>query len=219
MPADGGTPERLAMSGDFPFVLPWSISPDDRQLVLINAKTTTEIDIASLDTGGNGTFVPLLNSPGVENEPAIAPNGHWLAYQQGTPNGPEINIRPFPDVARQRFPVGPGLSPVFSRDGSELFFFDGKGISAAPVTYDPAFRIGAPQSLFQGQFWYGVAGPGGGLGRAWDVDRGGKRFLMIRMPTAAPAAGGDDKTPPPPPVRLNVVLNWLDELKRRSTSQ
>ena len=219
VPADGDTPQRLAMSGDFPFVLPWSISPDDRQLVLINAKTTTEIDIASLYTGGNGTFVPLLNSPGVENEPAIAPNGHWLAYQQGTPNGPEINIRPFPDVARQRFPVGPGLSPVFSRDGSELFFFDGKGISAAPVTYDPAFRIGAPQSLFQGQFWYGVAGPGGGLGRAWDVDRGGKRFLMIRMPTAAPAAGGDDKTPPPPPVRLNVVLNWLDELKRRSTSQ
>ena len=111
------------------------------------------------------------------------------------------------------------MSPVFSRDGSELFFFDGKGISAAPVTYKPAFRIGAPRSLFQGQFWYGAAGPNGGLGRAWDVDRGGKRFLMIRMPNAATASGGDAKTPPPPPVRLNVVLNWLDELKRRSTSR
>jgi len=42
---------------------------------------------------------------------------------------------------------------------------------------------------------------------------------MIRMPNAAPAAGGDDKTPPPPPVRLNIVLNWLDELKRRSSSR
>ena len=218
VPADGGTPRRLAMSGDFPFALPWSISPDDRTLVLVNAKTTSEIDVVSLDTRGNGTFAQLLNNPDAENEPAVAPNGQWLAYQQGTPNGTEINIRPFPDVARQRFPVGPGMSPVFSRDGSELFFFDGKGISAAPVSYNPAFRIGAPQSLFQGQFWYGAAGPNGGLGRAWDVDRGGKRFLMIRMPTAAPVAA-DEKAPPPPPVRLNVVLNWLDELKRRSASR
>ena len=220
VPADGGAPERLAMSVDFPFALPWSISPDDRTLALVNAKTPVEIDIATLDTRGKGTFALLLDSAAAENQPSIAPNGQWLAYELANGDAPEINIRPFPDVARQRFPVGPGMHPVFSRDGSELFFFDGKGISAAPVAYTPAFRIGAPRSLFQGQYWYGAEGPSGGLGRAWDVDRGGQRFLMIRVPSAAPAAGADEKAPsPPPPVRLNVVLNWLDELKRRSLSR
>ena len=170
-----------------------------------------------LDTGGKGTFALLLDSAAAENQPSIAPNGQWLAYEQATGDAPEINIRPFPDVARQRFPVGAGIHPVFSRDGSELFFFDFKGISAASVAYKPAFRIGAPRSLFQGRSWYRVGGGDGGLGRAWDVDRGGQRFLMIRMPTAAPARS-DAKAPPPPPVRLNVVLNWLDELKRRSLS-
>jgi eukaryotic-like serine/threonine-protein kinase len=218
VPADGGTPERIAMSADFPFALPWSISPDDRTLALVNARTATEIDIATLDTGGKGTFALLLDSAPAENEPAIAPNGQWMAYEQGS-GDIEINIRPFPDVARQRFPVGTGIHPVFSRDGSELFYFDGKGISAASVAYKPAFRIGAPQSLFQGRYWYGAGGPQGALGRSWDVDRNGQRFLMIRMPSAPQAPSSETKAPPPPPVRLNVVLNWLDELKRRSLSR
>jgi hypothetical protein len=70
------------------------------------------------------------------------------------------------------------------------------------------------QQLFRGQYWYGVAGQSGLLGRAWDVDRKGDRFLMIQMPGAASAAGSEAK--PPPPIRLNVVLNWLDELKARA---
>ena len=217
VPADGGTPEQLAMSADFPFALPWSISPDNKTLALVNATTTEEIDIATLDVERKGTFSLLLRTGGPANQPAIAPNGQWLAYEQGTANGLEINIRPFPDVGRQRFPVGPGVHPVFSRDGSELFFSDGKGVSAASVTYKPAFRIGATRSLFQRQYWYRVGGPDGSLGRAWDVDRSGQRFLMIRLPSAAPAPGADGKAAPVPPLRLNVVLNWLDELKRRSS--
>jgi hypothetical protein len=140
----------------------------------------------------------------------------WNRLRKGSGcrwHGAEINIRPFPDVAPQRFPVGSGSHSAFSRDGSELFFLDDKGISVASVAYKPTFRIGSPQPLFQRQYWYGVAGPRGNLGRARDVDRSGQRFLMIRMPDA-PAAAGDKETPPAPPIRLNVVINWLDELKR-----
>ena len=67
--------------------------------------------------------------------------------------------------------------------------------------------------------WYGVGGPDGALGRGWDVDRNGQRFLVDPDAQAAPAPSGDAKAPPPPPVRLNVVLNSLGGLKRRSTSQ
>jgi hypothetical protein len=44
--------------------------------------------------------------------------------------------------------------------------------------------------VLRGQYWYGVAGPTGALGRAWDVDSKNDRFLMITMPGLAISAGG-----------------------------
>jgi hypothetical protein len=131
---------------------------------------------------------------------------------QGGQQEPEINIRTFPDATRQRYPVAVGGNPVFSRSGSELFFFDGGGLSVVSMTYQPSLEIGAVQPMFRATYWYGVAGPNGTLGRAWDVDRRAKRFLMIRMPGASTSSG---EAPAPPPIRLNVVLNWLEELKAR----
>jgi hypothetical protein len=111
-------------------------------------------------------------------------------------------------VRQQRRPVGPGIHPVFSADGSEIFFFDHEGLSVAPVQYSP-FRVGSSRKLFRGQYWYGVAGPSGALGRAWDVDSKNDRFLMITMPNADTAAG------PAAQPEIDVVANWLEELKQR----
>jgi hypothetical protein len=44
------------------------------------------------------------------------------------------------------------------------------------------------------------------------VDPKNDRFLMITMPEGRPAAA---PPPPPPEVRINVVLNWFEELKQR----
>jgi hypothetical protein len=49
------------------------------------------------------------------------------------------------------------------------------------------------------------------LGRAWDVDPSGQRFLMIRQPGTG-AAGEDEE---PSRQRIDVVLNWFEELKSR----
>jgi hypothetical protein len=72
------------------------------------------------------------------SEPVIAPNGQWLAYLESAarPGSGELNIRPFPDITRQRYPLGPGMNPVFSQNGSELFFFDGQG-SGHPAEIPP----------------------------------------------------------------------------------
>ncbi len=213
--ADGGPRTLVAKSADFQFPLPWSLSPDGRTLALVSARNLQEIDLAMLDVQEKDAFQPLLTGQSVANEPVISPNGQWLAYAEATTTGPaqEINIRPFPDVSRQRYPIAAGGNPAFSRDGSELFFFDGNGLSVVSVAYQPTLRIGSVQPLFRGQYWYGVAGANGALGRAWDVDRRGERFLMIRMPSA-PTTGGAEAAPPS--VRLNVVLNWLNELKTRA---
>jgi Tol biopolymer transport system component len=41
----------------------------------------------------------------------------------------------------------------------------------------------------------------------WDISPDGKRFLMVKEPSTASSGGG--------PRKINIVLNWLEELKQR----
>ncbi|MBP1624945.1 MAG: hypothetical protein H6Q07_2967 [Acidobacteria bacterium] len=43
----------------------------------------------------------------------------------------------------------------------------------------------------------------------WDISADGKRFLMMK------AAASETKAPAAGSRRINVVLNWLEELKQR----
>ena len=209
--ADGGTPEMLARSESGNNPLAWSVSADGDTLLLIDAVSLQDVNIARLGIDKDKTVKPLLDLTENLAEPSLSPNGQWLVYDEfRDPSGAdvEVDIRPFPDVRQQRRPVAPGMNPVFSPDGSEIFFFDGTGLSTVSAQYSP-FRVGSPSKLFRGQYWYGVAGPTGGLGRAWDVDPKNDRFLMITMPNAE-GAGGPTAQP-----EIDVVVNWLEELKQR----
>jgi hypothetical protein len=42
----------------------------------------------------------------------------------------------------------------------------------------------------------------------WDISPDGKRFLMMKEPESTVPAGGG-------PRRINMVLNWFQELKQR----
>jgi hypothetical protein len=210
LPADGGAPERVGRSATTENPLPWSLSPNGETLLLVDATSLESVNLATLDLGKDEEIETLLSQGGVASEPSLSPNGQWLAYHESGPRGQaraEINIRPFPDVRQQRRPVAAGTGPVFSADGSELFFFDGDGLSVAAIQYVP-FRVGSPQRLFRGRYWYGVAGPDGTLGRAWDVDPQNDRFLMISRPEDAARAGA-------PVAQIKIVLNWFEELERR----
>ena len=49
---------------------------------------------------------------------------------------------------------------MFSRSGSELYFFDGRGLLAVPVAYEPTLRVGTPRKLFESAN-YQWGAPGG----------------------------------------------------------
>jgi Tol biopolymer transport system component len=196
---------RAASPPDFPGPMPWSISDDGQTLAVVNGTATTA-NLAVLPLP-DGEFVDLIDADGFESEPAISPNGRWIAYMQnlGAPQR-ELNIRPYPDAMRTRIPLGPGGVPVFARDGSELFYSDFQNLLAVPIEYEPTLRVGQPQPLIEPS-GYMLAG----AGRAWDVDPGGERFLMIRDPgTPQPDGEGD-----PADLRIDVVLNWFEELNSR----
>jgi serine/threonine-protein kinase len=187
----------------FAFPLPWSLAPSEDTLVLVNAQTETDVDTAALSLA-DGKFTRLLFGEGQQSEPSLSPNGDWIAHAEASPGAvSEINIRPFPAVSRTRIPVGTGSSPVFSRDGSELFFYDGLGIAAAQVSYEPTLQVGEARRILESDayLWFQY-------GRTWDPDPSGERFLVIRDPGGAEGAESGR-------VRIDVVLNWFEELERR----
>jgi ribosomal protein L21E len=77
---------------------------------------------------------------------------------------------------------------------------------AVAVQTEPAFNAGKPEALFQGKY--------GGIttddGQPWDISPDGKRFLMMK-PVQAPAAEVQRK--------INIVVNWFEELKQRVPSK
>ncbi len=96
--------------------------------------------------------------------------------------------------------TGGGTTPRWARSGRELFFFDGRGIAAAPVQPAATFQVGRPIRLFE-------ASPfGSRLGPDFDVTPDGTRFLMIRAAADTPSSR----------VRLVIVQNWIRELLEKT---
>ena len=78
---------------------------------------------------------PLLGSSYHEAEPAVSPDGVWLAYSSTTTGNREIYLHQFSDeTSRIRVSDSGGSSPRWRKDGRELFYLssDGRIISAVP---------------------------------------------------------------------------------------
>jgi len=131
-----------------------------------------------------------------------------MAYTSNESGENEIYVRPFPDVnkARQQISTAGGDSPLWSPDGRELFYRNGDEVMAVAIETEPTFKAGKPETLFRGTY--------ASLflldQHPWDISRpDGKHFLMMKefTPDGTPAAGG--------PRKINIVLNWIEELKQR----
>jgi Tol biopolymer transport system component len=200
--ADGsGTPTRVTPAkGVF---IPMAFSPDGRYL-LVNNSGTPPYDILMVDLQNLAEPKPLLNATYTEANPAVSPDGRWIAYQSNESGKDEIYVRPFPNVSEGRWQVSTngGTRPLWSRNGRELFYFIPPGvIMAAPVTPGAVFSAGTPVAVVKGNY----SSPQ--TGRMYDVSPDGRRFLLIRE------VRPQGETAPPPP-QLIVVQHWTEELKR-----
>jgi Tol biopolymer transport system component len=138
----------------------------------------------------------------------FSPDGRWLAYTDGPfPRG-QVYVQPYPALdRREQVSVERGSSPVWRRDGRELYYVvnvSAEGplkirMMAVPITTTPTFSAGSPRMLFEGPFR--TDGPF----RGYDVTPDGQRFLMVQEV-------------PQPPARVSqmvLVQNWVEELKQR----
>ena len=134
--------------------------------------------------------------------PRFSANGQWLAYASNQSGRYQVYVRPFPGL----YPEVPisvlgGGQPVWSADGSRLFYRTEEAMWVADLTFDSVAETVSVSSrvrLFGGAFFGGPASP-----RAtYDVHPDGRRFLLARE-----AGGGG--------AAIVVWQDWLAELKER----
>ncbi|TDI41410.1 MAG: hypothetical protein E2P02_15070 [Acidobacteria bacterium] len=181
---------------------PQGFSPDGTIVVATEVNPGTLIDIVLLDAVGE--VRSLLASPFTENEPALSPDGRWLAYTSNESGEFEVYVRPFPNVNDQNWQVSTdgATAPAWGPNGRELFYLHGHEMVAVPVETEPSFRVGRPETLFLKQHL------DFGWGRPYDVGADG-RFLMV-----TPVSEDQLETR-----EIILVLNWFEELERLVPSQ
>ena len=192
-------------------------SPDGKHLVGIAVG-----DGSDLWTYGTGEgWKPVTQTDNVrEAWPAFSPDGRWLAYGSDESGGfPEVYVRPFPGAGPTvQVSRSGGVAPVWSRDGTELFFrgiveregnnplrLGQRWIMAAPVSsIDGRLDVGRPVRLFEDI--YISSGPV----RNWDILADGK-FVF---PKGRDAEERREEFRALQPDRIRIVQNWASQLKR-----
>ena len=137
-----------------------------------------------------------MNTPAYEGGAQFSPDGRWMAYVSDESGQLQVYVRPYPGPDR-KVPVSTqgGTQPVWNRNGRELFYRDMNKMMVVDVTTSPDLVLSQPRQLFEQRYAF--------LLRTltnYDVSADGQRFVMVKDESGSG--------------RLNVVQNWLEDLKR-----
>jgi serine/threonine-protein kinase len=194
---DGSGPAEQLTSGTYR--VPSSLSSDGKMLIFQEERTLFGSDIGMLRLEGEHEPELLLDTPFSAHSGKLSPDDRWLAYVSNESGREEIYLRPFPGLrARVQVSTEGGTEPMWSRNGSELFYRNGDQHMAVSVSTDPELALGKPSLLFEGQYETSRRD----LSESnYDVAPEG-RFIMLRRDETAESS------------EIVVVTNWFEELKR-----
>jgi Tol biopolymer transport system component len=177
---------------------PASVTPDGGRLVFIRQSSKTSADIYVASLRGDSKITAVLNTPSYEGGPRLSPDGRWIAYSSNESGRMEVFLSPFPRVDRKaQVSVEGGTQATWNPNGREIFYRNGTKMMSVAVSTAPTLSLGAPRLVFDHRYAFGapLTIPN------YDVSPDGERFVMIKDESSSG--------------RLNVVLNWTEELKQR----
>lgn len=212
--ADGsGAPITVWTGEEVLWAQTWA--PDGASLGVTASNAGTNLDIGILSLAGQKPELKwMLNSRFAESEPAISPDGRWVAYTSTESGASEIYIRRYPSGSgRWQVSNGGGGFARWSANGRELFYRTRDGVMVADIeAAGETLRTSTPRTLFKGTFAGGPDGMqiGSYVFADFDVMPNGRQFVMFPKPVDTQTAATG---------MLTVVLNWFDDLRRATRTQ
>jgi eukaryotic-like serine/threonine-protein kinase len=197
-----GEPERLWESDRVQ--QPMAFAPDGR-LLLSEAVPGHGRDVLALSLDPPRRVERIFDSDATEGWAEVSSDGRWIVYESDESGQFEIYVRPYPRIRDGRWRVSTtgGRQPVWSRDGTQLFYRDFSGaLMVVPVRLAATLTFAPPTKLLDGVRF--VGGGSSLSGRTYDVNPDGSQFLMIKR------AISSDTT-----ASLVVAEHWFQELQSR----
>ena len=186
-------------------MFPTSFSPDGKTLRLHRAPPGHEPRRVGVFRRRAGTARPLIRKPSSPRRPRCSHRtGDYVAFSSNESGREEVYVRANPaypgSEGRWQISTDGGNEPMWSHDGSELFYRSATSLmvaehrhrSRASKPTKPRVRSSRPRMTTPGALYAN-----------YDVRPDGRNFVMIRSEQYAAAS------------RIHVVLHWLDELSRR----
>jgi serine/threonine protein kinase/Tol biopolymer transport system component len=209
--ADGGnSPEPLTESKEFQY--PSAFAPDGKHLAFYQSGPQGfELWTVPVEREGErlkAGKAELFQRTNFGNRGAsFSPDGRWLAYSSNESGISQVYVRAFPDKGGHwQISSDGGTSPIFSRNGKELFFFDvpADRIMVANYSTKGDSFVGEKPREWSGQ---SVAlTMSGAVGAQYDLSPDGKRIAV------ATYAGGSSQQGAGHVIFLE---NFIDELQRK----
>jgi len=201
-PATGVGASDTILEGFRSFPTSWS--PDGQALAFYAGPAGTPTNSRDLfvlrRVGATFEAEPYLATSFQDRAPVFSPDGRWIAYVSDKSGRNEVYVAPYPGPgAEYTISTTGGSEPVWSRDGTELFFRTEDALMVVGVQLGQSFSTGAAQMLFE-DAWERDAAAGSAIPN-YDVSPDGQRFLMVRPDIAQ---GSDE---------LVVVQDWVAELR------
>ena len=173
---------------------PLSVAPDGT-LLFRESHPETGADLWLLPPGGEPE--PWLVTDKQEGDARFSPDGRLVAFVSNLTGRDELYLQERePGGPRLQLSTGSASTPRWSPDGRRLYFRQARALMVVDVGPGEELTAGVPRLLFDGGWRLGADS-------AFEILPSGS-FLMVE---SAPEAIAD---------RIDVVLNWFDELERRS---
>jgi Tol biopolymer transport system component len=142
---------------------------------------------------GSSTIPPVAS---------FSPDDKWIAYQTGEVPSPRVFVEPFPQTGTKYLAAESGRHPVWLPNGQGLFVTVMDRILSIAFATSPAPRFGTPQLVVRGLRSVPMQ-------RNYDINADGTRVLGPIFAAGQTPSGTVSIR------RIEIVLNWFEELKRR----
>jgi Tol biopolymer transport system component len=170
------------------------VTPDGKWLIY--QSDTAGADVGAHSLSGDRKRLALAGSQFVEDMGRVSPDGKWLTYVTDESGANQVFVQPFPGPgARVQVSSRGGEEPLWSPDGSRLYYRDDQNIIAVTYNTTSGFHVTGRQSLFADVFVKRS------LPHAnFDISPDGSSFLFLQSTASNDAI---------------VVYNWIAEVRAR----